>query len=80
MYEGDFNLVTDYCGRGMWSGDTCIGLIGSLYDLLNLWSALTLWFEEEEDVETVCELARAIQSDNMGHSTIYYFPGWTVGS
>lgn len=78
--QGDFDLREDYTGRGMWGADTCPGLTGSLVDLLRFWAGLSYWAWENEDFDLAHELAGAVQSDNMGHETIYYFPGWTVGS
>lgn len=74
--EIDRVIRTDYSGRAMY-GSSCFGLV--LQDAGEVASVLvTLSHLEGYDRWDVQELARSMRTDNMGLSTIFYFPGWTL--
>lgn len=68
----------DYSGRGMF-GDECFGFVtgGQVYDFfLELPDALR---RTDARVELARELTQSLRRDDMGLSTIYYFPGYLLG-
>jgi hypothetical protein len=70
----------DYSGRGMY-GKTCFGFVGGLRDLaaffVQLGQAEVQSPDTAEQDAAYC-LAQALTSDDMGMSTIFYFPGVEV--
>lgn len=79
-----YRLSLDYSGRGMY-GDTCFGVIfeNGVSAAFSWLAALgyQLGYDEgqdgtPEDVDTdlATDLARNARTDNMGYSTIVYFP------
>lgn len=71
--DPDEGLYEDYSGRSMY-GDTCFGFILDVPDVL-LGVAIATVLGDDNDA---WEMARATRTDNMGRSTIAYFPGWTL--
>lgn len=72
----DDTIKRGYSGRVMF-GKTCMGIVlDDDADVLKLGMALHKAFGDDDD--TAERLADAARSDNLGRSTIYYFPGWNV--
>lgn len=67
-------IYSNYSGRGMF-GSTCFGMVfdGSR-DLTRFFICLA-----DLDQELALDLVDSWQSDSMGLSKIYYFPGWEIG-
>lgn len=72
----EFDLRTDYSGRGMF-GARCIGLTGHEGDLLRFAAACQRTADELDlpGEQLVDALAEVVRSDNMGYDLIFYFPG-----
>lgn len=68
--RGDARIEEDYSGRGMY-GESCVGFVGSDRDAAMFW--LTLG---QTDGDLARRLVRKMQTDSLGRSTIYYFPGF----
>lgn len=71
-----------YSGRGMYGG-TCFGFTGTMEDYSYFLLGLVNWFyTQTEDIADSIQLAgffvERVQTDNMGRSTIFYFPGIEV--
>ena len=70
--DNDVSFTTSYSGRGMYGkkciGFTCDNPIGFCMEL-----ALFLARDEEEDLAE--SMATRSTTDNMGRSTVVYFPG-----
>lgn len=65
----DEAVYARYSGRGMY-GSTCFGLVLDVQDLL-VGVALAQVFGPDD----AWDIARKARTDNMGYSTIVYFPG-----
>lgn len=69
-------LRTDYSGRAMY-GAECFGIVhDGQGELIRFFLYLA---SGDLGTEAAAALAGAAQRDSMGHSTITYFPGYTVG-
>lgn len=72
--QGDEDSIyTNYSGRYMY-GATCFGVV------LSGPVALARFMIElsQEDYDLALDLSQRMAVDNMGHDTIYYFPGYTI--
>jgi len=67
----DIKVRKDYSGRGMY-GASCFGIVHDLPDAV-LGGIIVGLFEDKFEAINMLESARI---DNMGRSTITYFPGW----
>lgn len=72
----------NYSGRGMY-GVECFGFVGTMEDYGNfLIGLLNTYYDQTEDIEAATTLvgyfAERVQTDNMGRSTIFYFPYLTI--
>lgn len=84
-----YRLSLEYSGRAMY-GDRCFGVIvDSVSSVFAMLAALgfQLGYDDAEDgigedvdVDLASDLARAARTDNMGYSTIVYFPGFELDS
>lgn len=82
-------LREDYSGRGMY-GDTCFGFVtndyGSSFAFFVQLGIVGAQNEEQSldddsdyfDTGEAELLANSARTDAMGHSTIVYFPGWSL--
>lgn len=77
-------IYADYSGRSMY-GRECFGLVVNRdadFTLIMLALADHLAEENEDDEymarDTVRELVDNLRTDNLGMSTIFYFPSWTL--
>lgn len=74
-------IYRDYSGRGMY-GASCFGLVmDSEADVVQVLIELSHDGEgcaTSDRKDAVQQLARAMRSDSMGMSGIWYFPGWTL--
>lgn len=92
MYELDYNEIIEavedatgdrdalylgYSGRGMY-GSECFGIVCSLGELLVFVESLSTRAALSSSDANVGEWIDRAQSDSMGISTIWYFPGATI--
>jgi hypothetical protein len=63
--ELDMRFMDDYSGRFMY-GETCVGVVGSQFELASFWSGLPLAIRETLGQPRI---------DNMGLDFIWYWPG-----
>lgn len=68
----DGDLRREYSGRGMY-GDTCFGIVCGGREYGTFVAELA-----GDDPELARELADAVKTDDMGLSTIYYWPGYQL--
>lgn len=80
----DWDIRTDYSGRGMY-GTECFGIeVDRESDLYRLFAALghisgeNSVDDEGWDEDCALDLARDAQSDSMGRQIIVYFPGYQL--
>lgn len=75
-YLNDFQIHTDYSGRGM-MGRTCFGVTipGDDEGLVLGWAIGK--FLDDHGVDTT-DVLNSTRRDNMGRSVIYYFPGFWI--
>jgi hypothetical protein len=82
----DFQVRTDYSGRGMY-GDRCFGITcgGPEMALVGLAVLAALNLDDtpdrdgtREQIEGAVEIVRAARTDNMGRDMIVYFPGYQL--
>lgn len=66
-------IRTNYSGRGMY-GAECFGFVGNISDYSQFVAVLASLMELDE----FRDLLDDVRDDNMGLSTIFYFPGWTL--
>jgi hypothetical protein len=71
------SLREDYSGRSMY-GKSCFGFVGTLREFSEFLVTLAqLEHEEDPYAESIAMgLAQSVCTDNMGLSTIFYFPGY----
>lgn len=78
-FDDDIEEVVryDYSGRGMY-GRSCVGIIGTFGDAYRFLNGLRATASEPIaeglDEYAVDELADETKTDDMGYSTIYYWP------
>lgn len=70
----EVDVRTDYSGRGMY-GETCLGLVVDKPDIL---VGLALGQVLDQIDADPFEVVSRARTDNMGRSTIIYFPGVTL--
>lgn len=77
LTDEGFDLRDDYSGRGMY-GKTCLGLTGSVEDLVRFVMKIT----DEDDAwyTTDNSWLTWISTDSMGRDTIFYWPRVTVAT
>lgn len=74
----DDDLRRDYSGRGMF-GDRCFGIVGGPGQFASFIAAVAVGESEGAASEGLAErLAENVVTDDMGLSTIYYFPAYLL--
>lgn len=77
-YEADLDTEEDiyweYSGRYMY-GEKCFGIVGSVSDFARFLVMLTYL---DDGPDEAYELSQRVNTDSMGRSTIFYFPGVKV--
>jgi hypothetical protein len=78
----DFDIRTDYSGRGMY-GNACLGIVSHDSGLTTALSfELAALLTEDQDFDDLRqnfhEIASIQQTDSMGRGTIVYWPGIQV--
>jgi hypothetical protein len=86
----DSTIRNDYSGRAMF-GDRCFGIVHDANDGLIALAIVEAcrqsvfdqnreadWFDGDYAMERAEELIRTMRGDNMGRSSITYFPGWLL--
>jgi hypothetical protein len=70
----------DYSGRHMY-GATCFGFVGRLHELASFFAQLgraEVESDDHDEQSAAYNFSHALLTDNMGHDTIFYFPGVEV--
>lgn len=74
----DEDLRRDYSGRGMF-GDRCFGIVGGPGQFASFMAGIAADEAEGNANEGLAErLAENVVTDDMGLSTIYYFPAYLL--